>query len=337
MTPILAGTREGVARVTVSDGHGHVERALHGCDVHCLAVDPRDPSLAYAGTWDDGLRRSGDGGRTWEPVGGREIGERRIISLAVSSGGVAFAGTEPANLYRSDDGGDSWRRLPGLHDVPSSGTWFYPPRHGGQRVRSIVPHPHDPETVFAAIEVGGVMRSRDGGLSWEDHKPGCYADSHALGMHPLAPERVYQGAAGGVALSLDGGDSWQHAGRGVRRRFVWALAIDPADPDLWYVSAAYDPRKAHGDGSADAAIYRRRGERRWEAPRSAAGLRSMPFALLTLHERPGALVAGFGDGRLALSEDAGDSWQDLAVQLPRIRALAAQPRAVSRPFDYTRA
>jgi hypothetical protein len=314
---ILAGTRDGVARVGLAGGP-HAERGLVGRDVHCLAVDGR---LVFAGTWDHGIHRSADGGRTWEPVGGRDIAERRIISLAVSGPErTVYAGTEPANLYRSDDDGDTWRRLPGLHDVRSSGSWFYPPRRGGQRVRSIVPHPHDPDTLFAGIEVGGVLRSRDGGLTWEDHKRHCYADSHALSMHGLAPERVYQGAAGGVALSLDGGGSWQHAGRGVRRRFVWALAVDPADADLWYVSAARDPRAAHGDGFADAAIYRRRNGERWEAP--ASGLGSMPFALLTLDGRPGALVAGFGDGRLALSEDAADTWSDLGVQLPRIRALA---------------
>lgn len=321
---ILVGARDGIARVGLGSD-GPAEYALAGCDVHALAVDPGDPRVVFAGTWDHGIHRSSDGGRTWRPVGQREVPERRIISLAASRAGgrlCVFAGAEPANLYRSDDGGETWERLPGLHDVDSARRWFYPPRPGGERVRSVVPHPHDPDTLFAAIEIGGVLRSRDGGASWEDHKPRCYADSHAVAMHPLAPERVYQGAAGGIARSDDGGDSWRHAGGGVHRLFIWALAIDPLDPDLWYVSAAYHPRSAHGDGFANAAIYRRDGGKRWNAPRAASGLRAMPFALLTLAGRSRALVAGFGDGRVALSEDAGSSWRDLGVQLPRVRALA---------------
>lgn len=326
---ILAATKDGVARVRIDDGARlEAELALTGTDVQCIAVDPGDPMRVYAGTWDHGLHRSSDGGNTWEPVA--DVYERRIISVAVGPGdgrrAAAFAGTEPANLYRSDDGGASWRALPALRRLPSASRWFYPPRRGGERVRSIAPHPTDPALLFVGIEVGGVMRSLDGGETWEDRKRGAFEDSHALAVHPLAPERVYQGAAGGVALSTDRGQSWRHVDKGVRRRFVWGLAIDPADPDLWYVSAAHNPHRAHqGAGNADAAIYRKRGEQRWQAPEHSDRLARMPFALLTLAGRPGALLAGLDDGQLILSEDAGESWRDLGPRLPQIRALAGAP------------
>ncbi len=325
-TLIFAATKNGVARIRTDDGARlEAELALTGTDVQCIAVDPGDPMHVYAGTWDHGLHRSDDGGTTWEPV--TDVAERRIISVAVGpadgSHAVAYAGTEPANLYRSDDAGTRWRALLSLRRLPSASSWFYPPRRGGERVRSIAPHPSDPEMLFVGIEVGGVMRSRDGGETWEDHKRGSFEDSHALAVHPLAPERVYQGAAGGVALSTDRGESWRHVDNGVRRRFVWGLAIDPADPDLWYVSAAHSPHDAHqGAGTANAAIYRKRGDDRWRAPAQSDRLARMPFALLTLAGRPGALLAGLDDGHLILSEDAGESWRDLGPRLPQIRALA---------------
>jgi photosystem II stability/assembly factor-like uncharacterized protein len=322
---IFVGTKNGVARVADDGGRFRAEVGLEGLDVQCLAVDPGNPERVYAGTWDHGLHRSEDGGATWEPA--PAIAERRIISVAVSraDGGssVAYAGAEPANLYRSDDGGATWRPLPGLLELPSARRWYYPPRRGGQRVRSIAPHPSDPDLLFVGIEVGGVMRSRDGGETWEDHRRGAFEDSHALALHPLAPDRVYQGAAGGIAVSNDRGESWRHVDKGVRRLFIWALAIDPVDPALWYVSAAHSPHHAHaGDGAANAAIYRKQGDDRWRIPSGSDRLARMPFALLTLAGRPRALMAGFDDGRVTLSEDAGESWTDLGVRLAPIRALA---------------
>lgn len=326
-TLIFVGTRNGVARVQLTAaGEPSMRLGLERCDVHCVAVDPGDRDLVFAGTWDDGVHRSRDGGRTWEPVAD-EISERRILSLAVSRAGggppVVYVGTEPANLYESTDGGASWRRLAGIHAVASAPRWFYPPRAGGQRVRSIAPHVDDRALLLAGIEVGGVLRSRDGGETWEDRKRHAFEDSHALATHPLVPDRVYQAAAGGVALSTDRGESWKRVDKGLRRRFVWALAVDSADPDLWYVSAAHHPRSAHaGDGRADAAIYRKVGDGPWRATPASDGMARMPFALVALRGHPRALVAGLDDGRLLLSEDACESWQDLGVTVPRIRALA---------------
>ena len=45
----------------------------------------------------------------------------------------------------------------------------------------------------------------------------------------------------------------------------------------------------------------------------------MPYALAA---SPGALVAGFADGRLFLSGDRGESWSGLPVTLGAIRAMA---------------
>jgi hypothetical protein len=69
-----------------------------------------------------------------------------------------------------------------------------------------------------------------------------------------------------VEVSVDGGDTWTPADDGRTRHYVWALAVDPADPDTWYVSASPSPGHAHHrPGEADSVIYRRRGESRWES------------------------------------------------------------------------
>ena len=252
MTRLYAATGDAVAVIE----NGTVELTLKGCGAQCLAVDPKDPDTVYAGTSDEGLFKSSDGGRSWERLWG--VAHPRVTSVAVSAvNGAVYAGTEPSSLFVSRDGGGSWRELEGLKNLPSAPTWSFPPRPWTSHVRSIALSYEDPDLIVAGIELGGVVRSEDGGESWQDQRPGAYADCHTLGTHGGAPNTVYEAAGGGFAQSEDFGDSWAAADEGLAQRYVWGLAVDREDPTLLYVSAAMGPGRAHGGGSSDAAIYRR--------------------------------------------------------------------------------
>jgi hypothetical protein len=335
MTPfrLFAATGNAVARIDVdADGDGAVTLTLEGSGAQCIAADPHDPQRVYVGTDADGVYRTRDAGGTWEQVG-RQIPHKRVLSIAISPSlrvngrSAVFAGTEPSMLYRTEDDGQSWQDSPALPQLPSAPTWSFPPRPWTHHVRWIAPHYHDPNLLFVGVELGGVMRSTDGGVTWEDRKPGSQHDSHAVLTHPLAAERVYEAAGGGVALSDTRGETWRPADDGMDRHYAWGLAVDPADPHLWYVSATYSARYAHypsNEGDAQALVYRKRGDAPWQAlngglPRP---LPYMPYALLTLRERPNSLLAGMRHGELWLSEDAGDSWRRLDVTLPSLLALS---------------
>jgi hypothetical protein len=75
----------------------------------------------------------------------------------------------------------------------------------------------DPNLVVAGKELGGVVRSADGGETWQDQRSGVQADCHALFAHPGAPEILYE-AGGGFAQSADFG---KNAGRVGRRSPGW--------------------------------------------------------------------------------------------------------------------
>jgi photosystem II stability/assembly factor-like uncharacterized protein len=190
-------------------------------------------------------------------------------------------------------------------------------------VRAISLSYADPSLVVAGIELGGVMRSPDGGKTWQDQRPGAYADCHSLAAHPEAPEVIYEAAGGGFAESEDFGDSWSAADDGMDRRYVWGLAVDSEDPSLVYASAASGPGRAHAGGFSDAAIYRRRDGGSWET--LLGGLAAFPYALAADAEAPGALYAGLGDGTLLRSPDAGASWDEAAHTPGGLAALAAVP------------
>ena len=301
--------------------NGRVELTLDERGARCLAVDPKDPDTVYVGTSDEGLFKSSDGGRSWERLSG--VVHTRVTSVAVSSiDGALYAGTEPSSLFVSRDGGGSWLELERLKNLPSAPTWSFPPRPWTSHVRSIALSFEDPDLIVAGIELGGVVRSKDGGESWQDQRPGAYADCHTLVTHTAAPNTVYEAAGDGFAESEDFGESWAAADTGLKHRYVWGLAADRDDPTLLYVSAAAGPGQAHGGGFSDAAIYRRRAVAWWEPV--AEGLAEFPYALVADLETSGALYAGFGDGTILHSLDAGTSWNEFA-RVPGLDALAIVP------------
>jgi photosystem II stability/assembly factor-like uncharacterized protein len=319
MTCFYAATGDGIARLNEEGSVWEVELSLGGSGAQCLAVDPADSDTVYAGLREDGIRRTTDGGRNWVDCALPGPG---VFSLAVSAAdGAVYAGTEPSALYRSDDRGETWRELESLLELPSQPTWSFPPRPWTSHVRWIAPSPHEADVILVGIELGGLMRSTDGGETWADHRPGAQRDVHSLAWHPRAVERAYEAGGGGAAWSGDGGETWHPADEGRDRHYTWSVAVDPHDPELWYVSASTGPYAAHGGRDPQAKIYRRR-EGEWSA--LAGGLpeplSAMPYALVAVD---GGLVAGFADGQIWGSADRGDTWEAYALQGDALTELHA--------------
>lgn len=330
---IFAVTGEDVVRFTLTGTRADNARTvLAGVGTRCVAVDPHDPNRVYVGTFDDGLYASDDGGESWRAAW-QGPPDRRVLAVAVSpshraSGvSVVYAGTEPSNLYRSEDAGRSWHLLPELRRVPSEPRWSFPPRPWTHHVRTIALHPTDPDSLVVGIELGGVMRSLDGGATWIDHNPQAYSDAHQLLMHPLAPDRVYEVAGQGIALSADRGQSWRRLDAGLDRHYAWATAADPGDPDLWYVSVSRSPFDAHGSGDGQARLLRSRGNgwSRIDHWGDEPALRRMPYALVALPEQRDRLLVGLRGGTLLVTDDAGEGWSAPELGLGDVIALAAAP------------
>jgi hypothetical protein len=320
---LYAATGDGIARLEEAEGEWTSEVSLEGSGAQCVAADPGDPDTVYAGLREDGVRRTSDGGRSWVDC---ELPEPGVFSIAVSAAdGAAYAGTEPSRLFRSDDHGESWRELETLLELPSQPTWSFPPRPWTSHVRWIAPSPHDADLLLVGIELGGLMRSTDGGATWQDHRPGAQRDVHSLAWHPRVEGRAYEAGGGGAAFSEDWGETWREADDGRDRHYTWSVAVDPDDPELWYVSASTGPFAAHGRRDPQARIYRRRAGEPWQ-PLSGGlpePLPAMPYALVA---RDGRLFAGLADGQIWESGDQGDSWQSSALSgdpVPAVHALAA--------------
>lgn len=311
-TVFLATTAAGLRRAAGGSGIWSVTEVAPGRNVRCLATDPNQPLIVFAGTT-RGVLRSSDGGLVWTDAGLPGVAVR---ALAVSRArpGRVIAGAKPAGVFLSDDGGLNWSELKAFRRIPSRRFWFSPAELPlTAYVQALALSPTDPDLVVAGIEAGAVVRSTDGGRTWEGHRQGAMRDCHCLTAHATAGEWFYEGGYGGGAFSRDGGANWVRL-PGLDRKYGWAVAADPSDPELQYVSASPGVR-AHS-AHADAAIFRSRGGR-WE--RLAGGLpdplEAMPYALLT-GPGPSEVVAGLSNGEVWVSQDAGDSWLRLDFKFP---------------------
>jgi hypothetical protein len=159
-------------------------------------------------------------------------------------------------------------------------------------------------------------------------------DCHSLTFHATSGDWVYEAGGGGAAVSRDGGITWRQPKAGLDRRYGWAVAADPAQPEVWYASVSamgsfpkFIPA-AHVDGQANAFIFRSVGGAGWQKLGGGlpAPLDYMAYALLTDPTAPGHLFAGLSSGEVWHTDDYGDNWQKLAFNLRGIhRTLIMLP------------
>ncbi|MBS4201877.1 hypothetical protein KHA93_19925 [Bacillus sp. FJAT-49732] len=312
-----------IFKVTKNDSVWSLYEMKAPHNFYCLAIDPIRPKRLYAGTFNDRLWISDDGGTTWEPAG-KGIFHDRVLSVAVSPTeiingyNVVWVGTEPSELFRSEDGGKTWVHFPKLLDLPSKPTWRFPPRPNTHHVRWIQPDLHDEHKIYVGIELGGVMKSEDKGIHWEDRKPGSQYDCHTMTMNPLAKGRIYEAAGGGFAESQDGGKTWATFIDGLGSdTYLVDIAVDPANPDTIIASAAQGAYSAYDPGRASTVIVRSEGGNPWEAIHDGLPKRhgSSIFSLISHESEPGVFYAVNNLG-IYQSIDAGKSWMQLLEDWP---------------------
>ena len=175
--------------------------------IQSALVHPLNPLTIYAGLGNgQGMYRSDDGGRWWEPMNAG-LGTRRVRSIAASAfDGSLYAATD-AGLWVSNDHGASWQEDPVFH---------------GKSLLSAALSPHDPEfRLFGCQRPGGASMSASTAV---------VAGFSGLGGH--------EGLEGsGLKFSRNGGKTWITFPAPDNINGVW---VDPQDGNVFALVSTED-------------------------------------------------------------------------------------------------
>ena len=278
-------------------------------EARTIAVDPRRPGRVLIGT-QAGIWRSDDHGETWRKTAAPRPA-LAVWSLAVHPHrpDTIYAGYEPCAIWRSEDGGETWRDLGVAVTFPEV---TMKPAPQVKRVIDIAVDPSRPDTIYAAIEVGGVIRSRDGGASWEGVSEGLYVNDDALDLHRIVASPAHPGVVStigriGLFRSRDGGAHWgtlsvPSAFPG-RRPYCRELVVAPDDPHTLYLGTgpAFEADRGALFKSTDFGVN-------WWPVELGAPIRSTVFALAIDETRPKQIFCGIKNGDVFASHNGGESW-----------------------------
>lgn len=238
--------------------------------------------------------------RAGEWVGQPLEGPLATCVLPVDSG--ALVGTVEGHLVRLPAG----EPVASFEQTPDRESW-YTPWGAPADVRSMAAGADG--TIYVNVHVGGIVRSRDGGGTWEPTLD-IHLDVHQVIVAPDGT--VVAATARGLAQSTDGGDSWDVIDDGLAATYARAVAV-AGDTVLMSVSTGPDGHRA--------AIYGRPLHGGGPFRRTSIGLPGTfpgnvdTFCLVA----EGDLAAlGTFAGRVYLSDDAGSSWATVAAGPPVI-------------------
>jgi hypothetical protein len=196
-----------------------------GLCLHTILLDPTNPQRMYVAVSAAGCYRSDDGGGAWKPMNKNvradfspdkfpEFGQC-VHKMAMNPGRPEqIFQQNHCGVYRSDNAAEDWIDI---------GEGKLPSRFGFP----VAVHPHEPETVYVALEesdeyrvsVDGrfsVWRSRDGGGEWQRLTDGLPERAHlvtlreAMATDTLEDAGIYVGTSTGqIFFSRDAGDHWE--------------------------------------------------------------------------------------------------------------------------------
>ncbi len=215
-------------------GWREIKRGL--VDQRVTSVIARE-GVILAGTL-NGVFRSDDAGQTWHAASiGLALKHVRWLAFHPDISDREFAGTEPAGIFVSHDGAQTWRECDEVAQLRDRHHWMLPYSPEAGCVRCFAFHG---DRAYAAVEVGGVLRSDDAGETWRladgsvgradlDGPPESfvYPDVHSIHVHASSSDQVIAPTGGGFYRSSDGGRTWKLL-YDCYCRAVW---IDPLNPD----------------------------------------------------------------------------------------------------------
>ncbi len=222
-----------------------------------IVIDPRDPQVLYAATWQrhrtvaalmgggpkSNIYKSTDGGETWtELKKGLPMGNRGKIGLAISpqQPDVLYAAIEldrkKGGVYRSSNMGASWIKM---SDAVSGAT-------GPHYYQELYASPHQFDKLYL-MDVR-IQVSDDGGKTFyrmsEQEK---HSDNHSIAFKMDDPDYLLVGTDAGIYETYDGTKTWRMFDNMPITQY-YKVAVDDAEP-FYHVFGGTQDNGSHGGPS----------------------------------------------------------------------------------------
>jgi len=222
-----------------------------------IEMDPKDPNILYAATWDrhrtvasymgggpgSGLHKSTDGGKTWvELKGGIPTSNLGKIGLAISpfDNETIYAAIEldrtKGGVFISKNGGASWSKQ---SNTVSGGT-------GPHYYQELYASPHQEGKLYLMNNY--VQVSDDHGKTFVTmNEKNKHVDSHAMAFKKNSPNYVLFGTDGGLYESYDLTKTWRYFSNLPITQY-YKVAVDDTEP-FYNIYGGTQDNGSHGGPS----------------------------------------------------------------------------------------
>ncbi len=261
-------------------------------NIDSLAIDPRNLTTIYAGTWWRAFKTT-DGGKNWRLIKNGMIDDSDVFAITIDSKNPDHViSSACSGIYESWNGGELWKKVQG---IPSQ----------SRRTRDILQHPSMPGTVYAATTEGFWMSS-NGGKSWILTTTKAL-EINSITVHPEDPKRVFIGTNNyGIMVSNDGGKSFIQTNDNFTSRFTYSIIADRERANRLYATTQ---NTATGGGFV---FISNDGGTTWTQNKSLDAVKIAPFAILQDKVNPNTMYLGTSVG-MYRSPDRGLTWTRLAA------------------------
>jgi len=242
--------------------------------VSAIAINPEEPNLVYAGvghernygalsdhTIGGRIFKSADGGETWKMIklpGGEETRKLSVLCIRFHPDDTRrmYASTQQG-LFSSADGGESWERLgqvsgrrlrgrnqdQGLDGYETTFLVIKKDRPDTMLLAYSRSQDHHPRyDAIAKVQRGGVLKSMDGGATWEPSNNGLPEREEAWRIiaDPNDSNTYYLGwhRRSGLFITHDCGNTWEPLNMEGNIKSAWffeghnvtGIDVDPENP-----------------------------------------------------------------------------------------------------------
>ncbi len=171
--------------------------------------------------------------------------------------------------------------------------------------------------LYGAIEVGGIIRTLDGGEHWENLSHGQYLNDDYVDMHGIMvsnwrSDTVYSIGRAGMFCSSDQGEHWLHVPleslNAKGQVYCRDIGEVPGDPTSIWVAAG-------GNFQSDVGtlFHSTDGGMNWERVDMGVHPRTTMFALAFDERHPTHMYCATNGGEVFASQNGGETWTTHAL------------------------